>query len=105
MQIGTKALIVVLATIYVAAIVTCVNYVWALNAKNATVDEKFWSDKRNIQRHVVALSAINQKLAYSLADRFPFVIAVTRNATSLWTFACFGSLILRNWMVTTAHCR
>ncbi|XP_050558727.1 brachyurin-like [Spodoptera frugiperda] len=59
------------------------------------------------QRHVISLSEhnLNRSVMMSLGERFPYVIAITRNATNLWTFACFASVILMQWIVTSAHCR
>ncbi|KAJ8706953.1 hypothetical protein PYW08_011087 [Mythimna loreyi] len=40
-----------------------------------------------------------------VAQRFPYVAAITRNSSSLWSFACFASVVLIKWVVTSAHCR
>ncbi|XP_068622376.1 trypsin delta-like [Battus philenor] len=39
------------------------------------------------------------------AERFPYVAAITRNSSNTWSFACFGSVVLVKWIVTSAHCR
>ncbi|KAF9416557.1 hypothetical protein HW555_006132 [Spodoptera exigua] len=59
------------------------------------------------QKHVISLSehSVNHTQLMMLGERFPYVIAITRNGTNLWTFACFASVILIQWIVTSAHCR
>lgn len=40
-----------------------------------------------------------------IVRRFPYVAAVTRNSSALWSFACFASIVLVKWVITSAHCR
>ncbi|KAJ8704717.1 hypothetical protein PYW07_011905 [Mythimna separata] len=68
--------------------------------KNATS-----CSKKTILRHVVSMGDVNQNYSWHLAERFPYTVAVTRNSTSIWAFACFASIILVKWIVTAAHCR
>lgn len=106
MKIRLIVVIAVVVFIYVAAIVTCVNYVWALSNRNDT-NQTFWAERKYSEkaRHVLVLSESSKKHDLGLAARFPYVVAVTRNATNLWGFGCFASLILSKWIVTSAHCR
>ncbi|XP_021201764.3 trypsin epsilon [Helicoverpa armigera] len=57
----------------------------------------------NYRRQWVALT--DNRINQTLINKFPYVAAVMRNATSLWNFACFASVILMKWIVTSAHCR
>lgn len=38
-------------------------------------------------------------------SRFPYVAAIIRNSSKEWSFACFASIILVKWVITSAHCR
>ncbi|KAG6451548.1 trypsin epsilon [Manduca sexta] len=49
--------------------------------------------------------ALNENVSLSVSDRFPYLAAITRNSSNSWSFACFGSVILIKWVVTSAHCR
>ncbi|CAG9794281.1 unnamed protein product [Diatraea saccharalis] len=51
---------------------------------------------------VIALSDNTSKAIY---ERFPYVAAITRNASSTWSFSCFAAVVLSRWVVTSAHCR
>ncbi|KAI5646419.1 trypsin domain-containing protein [Phthorimaea operculella] len=53
---------------------------------------------------VISLVQTNSKAA-KMAEMFPYTTAILRNSSSTWSFACFGSLILIKWVVTTAKCR
>ncbi|XP_049882848.1 kallikrein-5-like [Pectinophora gossypiella] len=49
--------------------------------------------------------ALNENSSLVMSERFPYVAAITRNYSNTWTFACFASIILVKWVVTSAHCR
>ncbi|XP_059058815.1 venom peptide isomerase heavy chain-like [Achroia grisella] len=53
----------------------------------------------------MGIIALDTNSSMLIADRFPYVAAVTRNSSSKWSFACFASVILVKWIVTSAHCR
>ncbi|KAJ0170122.1 hypothetical protein K1T71_014050 [Dendrolimus kikuchii] len=48
---------------------------------------------------------LSENYSYNYAERFPFVAAVTKNHAKTYSFACFASVILIKWIVTSAHCR
>ncbi|RVE49731.1 hypothetical protein evm_005601 [Chilo suppressalis] len=49
--------------------------------------------------------SLSDNISKTMSERFPFVAAITRNSSNVWTFSCFGSVILSRWIVTSAHCR
>lgn len=53
----------------------------------------------------MGLIRLSENSSVNISERFPYVAAITRNATSTWEFACFASVILVKWIVTAAHCR
>ncbi|CAG4949267.1 unnamed protein product [Parnassius apollo] len=53
----------------------------------------------------IGVFALSDNLTLPIADRFPYVAAIARNSSNSWSFACFGSVILIKWIVTSAHCR
>lgn len=53
----------------------------------------------------MGLITLSEKGSLNNSQRFPYVAAITRNATRAWEFACFASVILVKWVVTSAHCR
>lgn len=53
----------------------------------------------------MGLIRLSENSSLNVSDRFPYVAAITRNATRNWEFACFASVILVKWVVTAAHCR
>ncbi|XP_013143044.1 PREDICTED: trypsin delta/gamma-like [Papilio polytes] len=53
----------------------------------------------------IGVFALNDNYTLPIAERFPYVAAITRNSSDTWSFACFGSVILVKWVVTSAHCR
>ncbi|XP_026736555.1 kallikrein-11-like [Trichoplusia ni] len=48
---------------------------------------------------------LNDNSSLPIAERFPYVAAITRNSSALWSFACFASVVLIKWVITSAHCR
>ena len=108
---SSVVLIIVFAVIFVGIIVTCVNYVAVLAGNK---DEKIMKTRIHetfvpkAVSHVVSLMTDNQRFrrnATRLAQRFPYVVAVTRNSSRVWRFACFASVVLMKWIVISAHCR
>ncbi|XP_026736689.1 chymotrypsin-like protease CTRL-1 isoform X2 [Trichoplusia ni] len=58
------------------------------------------------RRHVIALNEHHlHNSSMLVAERFPYVAAITRNASTLWPFSCFACVVLSRWIVTAAHCR
>lgn len=53
----------------------------------------------------IGVFALSENNTLPVAERFPYVAAVARNSSDSWSFACFGSVILVKWVVTSAHCR
>jgi secreted trypsin-like serine protease len=49
--------------------------------------------------------SLSDNSSQAMSDRFPYVAAVTRNSSNTWSFACFASVVLIKWVVTSAHCR
>ncbi|KAJ2939261.1 hypothetical protein O0L34_g13355 [Tuta absoluta] len=49
--------------------------------------------------------SLNHNTSREIAKRFPYVVAITRNYSDTWSFACFASIILVKWIITSAHCR
>lgn len=53
----------------------------------------------------IAVIALNENQNLPIAKRFPYVAAIARNSSKSWSFACFASVVLVKWVVTSAHCR
>ncbi|CAG4965798.1 unnamed protein product [Colias eurytheme] len=53
----------------------------------------------------IAVISLNDNSSVSIAERYPYVAAIARNTSSQWSFACFASVVLVKWIVTSAHCR
>lgn len=53
----------------------------------------------------MGLIKLSENSSFATSERFPYVAAITRNATRSWEFVCFASVILVKWVVTSAHCR
>ncbi|XP_045531325.1 serine protease 3-like [Pieris brassicae] len=53
----------------------------------------------------IAVIALNENNSIAVSERFPYVAAIARNSSSTWSFACFASVVLVKWVVTSAHCR
>lgn len=53
----------------------------------------------------MGLIRLSEKSSLNVSERFPYVAAITRNSSRTWEFACFASVILVKWVVTSAHCR
>ncbi|CAK1549080.1 unnamed protein product [Leptosia nina] len=53
----------------------------------------------------IAVIALNENNSVSISERFPYVAAIARNSSATWSFACFASIVLVKWVVTSAHCR
>ncbi|XP_023935314.2 uncharacterized protein LOC112043883 [Bicyclus anynana] len=53
----------------------------------------------------IAVVALNENSTVRAAQRFPYIAAIASNSTKSFSFACFASVILYKWVVTSAHCR
>lgn len=95
---------VVLSTLIVIAVLTlCVMVKYATEI---SVDDKLRDDLPGVFRFKnMGLIRTNENSSIAVADRFPYVAAITRNSSTNWEFACFASVILFKWIVTSAHCR
>ncbi|XP_072937747.1 trypsin beta-like [Epargyreus clarus] len=100
------ACIILSLIIFVAIMAICVMVKFATDI---TVEER----KREFQlsgevyqvTKSIAVIALNDNLTQPMANRFPYVVAIARNSSKSWSFACFGTVILVKWIVTSAHCR
>ena len=95
--------VMVIVFILVIALASQLNYV----VKESIKDESNPNKKcpRRLS-DIVTLTDDNMNFTRRLAARFPYVAAVTTNSSnSVWSFACFASVILVKWIVTSAHCR
>lgn len=102
-----KAACLILGILIVVAIMAvCVMVKFATEI---TVDEKLREDMegQSIFRFTKSMGVISlsDNTLLSIAERFPYVAAITRNSSSTWSFACFASVVLVKWVVTSAHCR
>ncbi|XP_026750810.2 trypsin epsilon-like [Galleria mellonella] len=100
------ACIILSGIIVIAIMAVCVMVKFATEIN---VEEKKRDYLRGGRIHSLAKSmgiiALENNYSLSIAERFPYVAAVTRNSSSTWSFACFASVILVKWIVTSAHCR
>ncbi|CAH2242782.1 kallikrein-11-like [Pararge aegeria] len=100
------ACIILTIIICVAIMAVCVMVKFATDI---TVDEK----KRELQSlggvnqvaKSIVVIALKDNQSIPIAERFPYVAAIARNSSNSWSFACFASVILVKWVVTSAHCR
>lgn len=102
-----KAACIILAiVIFVAIMAVCVMVKFATDI---TVEERKRDYAPGTGVYQVAKSiaviALNDNQSLPIAERFPYVAAIARNSSKSWTFACFASVVLVKWVVTSAHCR
>lgn len=95
---------VILSTlIFIAVLTVCIMVKFATEI---SVDDKLRDDLPGVFRFKnMGLIRLSDNSSLSVAERFPYVAAITRNSTNNWEFACFASVILFDWIVTSAHCR
>lgn len=95
---------VILSTmIFIAVLTVCIMVKFATEI---SVDDKLRDDLPGVFRFKnMGLVRINENSSLAVAERFPYVAAITRNSSTNWEFACFASVILLKWIVTAAHCR
>lgn len=75
-------------------------------ATEISVDDKLRDDLPGVFRFKnMGFIRFSENSSLVIAERFPYVAAITRNSSSNWEFACFASVILIKWIVTAAHCR
>ncbi|XP_075988218.1 trypsin delta-like [Anticarsia gemmatalis] len=99
--------IILSVTIFLAIMAVCVMVKFATDV---TVDERkreYESRGGAVYQFTKAMGVISlhENTSLPIAERFPYVAAVTRNSSTLWSFACFASVVLIKWVVTSAHCR
>lgn len=54
---------------------------------------------------IITLCTVKLVFTAFFLHRFPYVAAIIKNSSSSWSFACFASIVLVKWVVTSAHCR
>lgn len=101
------ACIVLSTTIFLAIMAVCIMVKFATDI---TVEER--KREYGLQGGAIyqfsksmGVISLHDNASFSIAERFPYVAAVTRNSSTLWSFACFASVVLIKWVVTSAHCR
>lgn len=89
--------------IFVAVLTVCIMVKFATEI---SVDDKLRDDLPEVFRfRNMGLIRISENSSLVAAERFPYVAAITRNSSTSWEFACFASVILIKWIITSAHCR
>lgn len=89
--------------IFIAVLTVCIMVKFATEI---SVDDKLRDDLPGVFRFKnMGLIRISENSSLAVAERFPYVAALTRNSSTNWEFACFASVILIKWIVTSAHCR
>ncbi|KAH9632845.1 hypothetical protein HF086_013632 [Spodoptera exigua] len=100
------ACIVLTVLILMAIMAVCIMVKFATDI---TVEERKreFSQGGTIHQYSKSMGVISlhDNSTLPLAERFPYVAAITRNTSTLWSFACFASVVLIKWVVTSAHCR
>uniref|UniRef100_A0A2H1VEG8 SFRICE_005578 n=1 Tax=Spodoptera frugiperda TaxID=7108 RepID=A0A2H1VEG8_SPOFR len=100
------ACIVLTVLILMAIMAVCVMVKFATDI---TVEERKreFSQGGSIHQYAKSMGVISlhENSTMHHAARFPYVAAITRNTSTLWSFACFASVVLIKWVVTSAHCR
>lgn len=100
------ACIILSVLIFIAMIAVCVMVKFATDI---TVEER----RRETQfphgvyklRKSMGIVHLSEDISLNFAERFPYVAAIIKNDSNSYTLVCFGSVILNNWIVTSAHCR
>ncbi|KAM3956225.1 trypsin beta [Aphomia sociella] len=100
------ACVILTVVIFVAIMAVCVMVKFAtdINVEEKKRDDLHGGGVYNLAKSMGIIS-LNNNNSMSIAERFPYVAAVTRNSSASWTFACFASVLLVKWIVTSAHCR
>lgn len=95
----------VLATlILVSIMIVCIMVKFAVDeSKPKNLDAS--SDETLRFAKNMGLIRLSENSSVDVSERFPYVAAITRNSSRTWEFACFASVILVKWVVTSAHCR
>lgn len=89
--------------IFIAVLTVCIMVKFATEI---SVDDKLRDDLPGVFRFKnMGLIRVSENSSLAVAERFPYVAAITRNSTTNWEFACFASVILIKWIITAAHCR
>uniref|UniRef100_A0A2A4JQ60 Peptidase S1 domain-containing protein n=2 Tax=Heliothis virescens TaxID=7102 RepID=A0A2A4JQ60_HELVI len=101
MKKTTIVLVVVVVLIFIGIIILGIQISTFVNTTHTLSDRPCPHSLR--LRHVISLA--ENRINDTLVSRFPYLAAITRNATGLWTFACFASVIMTKWVVAAAHCR
>lgn len=95
--------VILSSLILVAVLTVCIMVKFATEI---SVDDKLRDDLPGVFRFKnMGLIRLSENSSLVIAERFPYVAAITRNSSTNWEFVCFGSVILIKWIVTSAHCR
>ncbi|PZC84875.1 trypsin epsilon [Helicoverpa armigera] len=100
------ACLILTLLIFLAIMAVCVMVKFATDI---TVEERKreYTQGGTVYQYTRAMGVIslNENSSMQISERFPYVAAVTRNTSKFWSFACFASIVLIKWVVTSAHCR
>lgn len=101
------ACIVLTVLIFIAIMAVCVMVKFATDITVEERKREYSMPGGTVYQFTKAMGVISlhDNASMPIAERFPYVAAVTRNSSTFWSFACFASVILIKWVVTSAHCR
>lgn len=101
------ACLILSVTIFLAIMAVCVMVKFATDITVEERKREFGALGGGVYHYAKAMGVISlsENTSLPIAERFPYVAAVARNSSTLWSFACFASVVLIKWVVTSAHCR